>query len=83
MALVTPKKIIVSNCGDSRAVLYRNSVVIPLSIDHKIEESGGHVIFWDEARILGVLATSRAIVNGYLKPYVISESEVTITDGGG
>ncbi|KAK4480258.1 hypothetical protein RD792_013324 [Penstemon davidsonii] len=31
VAVVTPDKIIVSNCGDSRAVLCRNGVAIPLS----------------------------------------------------
>lgn len=36
VAVVTPDKIIVSNCGDSRAVLCRNGVAIPLSVDHKV-----------------------------------------------
>lgn len=89
VAVVTPNKIIVSNCGDSRAVLCRNGVAIPLSTDHKpdrpdelnrIEEAGGRVIYWDGARVLGVLAMSRAIGDSYLKPYVTSEPEVTITE---
>lgn len=89
VAIVTPEKIIVSNCGDSRAVLCRNGVAVPLSSDHKpdrpdellrIEAAGGRVIYWDGARVLGVLAMSRAIGDNYLKPYVISEPEVTITD---
>ncbi|CAN4095836.1 unnamed protein product [Withania somnifera] len=89
VAVVTPDKIIVSNCGDSRAVLSRNGVAIPLSLDHKpdrpdelnrIQEAGGRVIYWDGARVLGVLAMSRAIGDNYLKPYVISEPEVTITE---
>ncbi|KAK6156187.1 hypothetical protein DH2020_010435 [Rehmannia glutinosa] len=88
VAVVAPEKIILSNCGDSRAVLCRNGVAIPLSVDHKpdrpdelnrIEEAGGRVIFWDGPRVLGVLAMSRAIGDNYLKPYVISEPEVTIT----
>lgn len=36
VAVVTPDKIIVSNCGDSRAVLCRNGTAIPLSVDHKV-----------------------------------------------
>lgn len=89
VAVLAPNKIIVSNCGDSRAVLCRNGVAIPLSVDHKpdrpdelnrIQEAGGRVIFWDGPRVLGVLAMSRAIGDNYLKPYVISEPEVTITE---
>lgn len=89
VALVTQDKIIVSNCGDSRAVICRGGVVTPLSNDHKpdrpdelkrIEDSGGRVIYWDGARVLGVLAMSRAIGDNYLKPYVISEPEVTVID---
>lgn len=112
-AVVTSDKIIVSNCGDSRAVLCRDGVAIPLSSDHKvrfssfisatravvlslqlwrvkhhlypmsfscfltgcfnyvqpdrpdellrIQAAGGRVIYWDGARVLGVLAMSRAI----------------------
>lgn len=36
VAVLTPNKIVVSNCGDSRAVLCRNGVPIPLSTDHKV-----------------------------------------------
>ncbi|XP_074290336.1 putative protein phosphatase 2C 24 [Silene latifolia] len=89
VAVVTPNKIIVANCGDSRAVLCRNGKAVALSSDHKpdrpdelnrIEEAGGRVIFWDGPRVLGVLAMSRAIGDNYLKPYVSCEPEVTITD---
>ncbi|XP_022746340.1 protein phosphatase 2C 37-like [Durio zibethinus] len=92
VAVVTPDKIIVANCGDSRAVLCRNGVAFPLSDDHKpdrpdellrIKEAGGRVIYWDGPRVLGVLAMSRAIGDNYLKPFVIPEPEVTITDRKG
>ncbi|WRX34383.1 PPM-type phosphatase-like domain - like 10 [Theobroma cacao] len=89
VAIVTPDKIIVANCGDSRAVLCRNGKPVPLSSDHKpdrpdelnrIQAAGGRVIYWDGPRVLGVLAMSRAIGDNYLKPYVSCEPEVMITD---
>ncbi|CAN1150594.1 Protein phosphatase 2C 3 [Linum perenne] len=89
VAVVSPDKIIVANCGDSRAVLCRNGKPIPLSTDHKpdrpdeldrIQAAGGRVIYWDGPRVLGVLAMSRAIGDNYLKPYVISDPEVTISE---
>lgn len=46
---------------------------------NRIQEAGGRVIFWEGARVLGVLAMSRAIGDSYLKPYVSCEPEVTIT----
>ncbi|KHN17892.1 Protein phosphatase 2C 37 [Glycine soja] len=89
VAIVTPDKLVVSNCGDSRAVLCRKGVAIPLSSDHKpdrpdellrVQSKGGRVIYWDGPRVLGVLAMSRAIGDNYLKPYVISEPEVMVTE---
>ncbi|KFK27433.1 hypothetical protein AALP_AA8G381900 [Arabis alpina] len=89
VSVLTPEKIFVANCGDSRAVLCRNGKATPLSSDHKpdrpdelerIQAAGGRVIYWDGPRVLGVLAMSRAIGDNYLKPYVISKPEVTVTD---
>ncbi|KAK9742423.1 hypothetical protein RND81_03G171800 [Saponaria officinalis] len=89
VAVVTPEKIVVSNCGDSRAVLSRGGLAVPLTSDHKpdredelkrIEDAGGRVIYWDGPRVLGMLAMSRAIGDNYLKPYVIPDPEVTVTD---
>uniref|UniRef100_A0A1J3IJF9 protein-serine/threonine phosphatase n=1 Tax=Noccaea caerulescens TaxID=107243 RepID=A0A1J3IJF9_NOCCA len=86
VALVCSSHIVVSNCGDSRAVLYRGKEAMPLSVDHKpdredeyarIENAGGKVIQWQGARVFGVLAMSRSIGDRYLKPYVIPEPEVT------
>ncbi|KAK4559924.1 hypothetical protein RGQ29_008925 [Quercus rubra] len=88
VALLTPDHIVVANCGDSRAVLCRGGVAIPLSQDHKpdrsdelarIEAAGGRVIFVNGARVAGILAMSRAIGDKYLKPFVTSEPEITFT----
>lgn len=38
VAVVGPNQIVVANCGDSRAVLCRGGVAMPLSIDHKVGE---------------------------------------------
>nr|CAB3461275.1 unnamed protein product [Digitaria exilis] len=89
VAVVGPDSVVVASAGDSRAVLSRGGVPVPLSIDHKpdrpdeldrIQKAGGRVIFWDGARVLGVLAMSRAIGDGYLKPFVTAEPEVTVTE---
>lgn len=89
VAVVGPSRIVVANCGDSRAVLCRNGAPIPLSSDHKpdrpdelerIQAAGGRVIYWEGARVSGMLAMSRAIGDSYLKPYVISEPEVSVTE---
>lgn len=88
VAVVGEEVVVVANCGDSRAVLSRARVPMPLSNDHKpdrpdelerIEVSGGRVINWNGQRVLGVLATSRSIGDQYLKPYVIAQPEVTVS----
>ncbi|KAK3138587.1 hypothetical protein QOZ80_5AG0370790 [Eleusine coracana subsp. coracana] len=89
VAVVGATQVVVANAGDSRAVLSRGGVPVPLSVDHKpdrpdelerIQAAGGRVIYWDGARVLGVLAMSRAIGDGYLKPFVTSDPEVTVTE---
>ncbi|CAJ1972265.1 unnamed protein product [Sphenostylis stenocarpa] len=88
VAVVAAEEVVVANCGDCRAVLGRGGEALDLSSDHKpdrpdelkrIEEAGGRVINWNGQRVLGVLATSRSIGDQYLRPYVISEPEVTVT----
>ncbi|KAE8704691.1 putative protein phosphatase 2C 75 [Hibiscus syriacus] len=88
IALLTPDHVVVANCGDSRAVLCRGAKAIPMSFDHKpdradelarIEAAGGRVIFVNGARVEGILAMSRAIGDKYLKPFVTSEPEITVT----
>ncbi|KAI5084742.1 hypothetical protein GOP47_0000911 [Adiantum capillus-veneris] len=85
VAVLSPSQITLANCGDSRAVLSRGGIAIPLSKDHKperadetsrIEAAGGRVIYWDGYRVAGLLALSRALGDRYLKQYVISEPDV-------
>ncbi|KAL6881992.1 hypothetical protein ACP4OV_011464 [Aristida adscensionis] len=87
VAIICSSHIIVSNCGDSRAVLCRGKQPVPLSVDHKpnredeyarIEAEGGKVIQWNGYRVFGVLAMSRSIGDRYLKPWIIPVPEVTI-----
>ncbi|CAN0901845.1 Probable protein phosphatase 2C 8 [Linum grandiflorum] len=87
VAVVGKDEVVVGNCGDSRAVLCRKGVAVPLSIDHKpdrpdelerVEAAGGRVINWNGPRVLGVLSTSRSIGDQYLKPYIIPTPEVVI-----
>ncbi|KAK3024905.1 hypothetical protein RJ639_043220 [Escallonia herrerae] len=81
-------QIITSNCGDSRAVLCRGTDTIALTVDQKpdredeltrIESQGGKVINWNGARVLGVLAMSRAIGDWYLRPWIVPVPEITFT----
>jgi protein phosphatase 2C len=46
----------------------------------RIQAAGGRVIYWDGARVFGMLAMSRAIGDGYLKPFVISDPEVRVVE---
>ncbi|TQD93287.1 hypothetical protein C1H46_021109 [Malus baccata] len=89
VVIVGQNEVVVANSGNSRAVLCRGGVAIPLSRDHnpdrpdereRVEAAGGRVINCNGCRVLGVLATSRSIGDHYLKPYVISEPEVTISE---
>ncbi|CAL9207228.1 unnamed protein product [Musa hybrid cultivar] len=89
VALVGVNRVVVANCGDSRAVLSRGGQAVPLSSDHKpdrpdelarIEAAGGRVIYLNGARVHGMLAMSRALGDKYLKPFVISEPEICVVE---
>ncbi|KAH9300066.1 hypothetical protein KI387_011649 [Taxus chinensis] len=86
VAVVSRSQIVVANCGDSRAVLFRGGKAVPFSQDQKperedemnrIEAAGGQIVNWNGYRVGGFLAMSRAIGDRFLKQYVISEPEVT------
>ncbi|XP_017129057.1 protein phosphatase 1B [Drosophila elegans] len=64
---VSPEKIYLANCGDSRAVVVRNGQAVISTSDHKpyypkemerIQNAGGHVMV---KRVNGTLAVSRAL----------------------
>ncbi|KAM3393750.1 hypothetical protein ACQJBY_014468 [Aegilops geniculata] len=89
VALLVRDRLIVANCGDSRAVLSRGGVAVPLSEDHKpdrpdemarIKAAGGKVMYMNGARVRGILAMSRALGHRVLKPEVICEPEISITE---
>ncbi|XP_025821680.1 probable protein phosphatase 2C 37 isoform X2 [Panicum hallii] len=96
VAVLVRGRLVVANCGDSRAVLCRGPAgapPVPLSVDHKpdrpdelarIEAAGGRVVYINGHRVRGILAMSRALAVGagdrMLRPEVIAEPEITITD---
>lgn len=68
-------------------MLGRNGVAHQLTIDHKperedeierIKSNGGQVLYFNGARVMGLLAMSRAIGDLSLKPYVTPEPDVCI-----
>ncbi|KAG1680752.1 hypothetical protein FOA52_008085 [Chlamydomonas sp. UWO 241] len=87
VALIGRRRCWIANCGDSRAVLCRGGRAVQLTDDHKperadeaarVEKAGGHVLFWNGHRVMGVLAMSRAIGDHGLRPYIIPEPEVSV-----
>ncbi|CAL4962299.1 unnamed protein product [Urochloa decumbens] len=89
VAVLEPRRIVVAHCGDSRAVLCRAGVPVPLSAEHKperpdelarIESAGGQILYWHGPRVLGVLSMSRSIGDYFLKPSMSAEPEVTVTE---
>jgi len=93
--LITPKHIFFANCGDSRAMLVRDSEVGFATMDHKpvhptekerIQNAGGSVIV---QRVNGSLAVSRSLGDysyktvrglGPTEQLVSPEPEVTVID---
>ncbi|KAJ9140884.1 hypothetical protein P3X46_031476 [Hevea brasiliensis] len=84
--LIDQRRLIVANVGDSWAVLCRNGVAKPLSVDHEpekakelVESKGGFVskIPGNVPRVDGQLATTRAFGDGKLKEHITSEPDLT------
>ncbi|KAH9775140.1 protein-serine/threonine phosphatase [Citrus sinensis] len=90
VVMVDEEELVVANRGNSRIVLCRAGVAVPLSRDHKpdkpdeservrVEAAGGGITNWYGCRVLGVLTTSASIGDQNLKPYVVlSKPEVTV-----
>ncbi|KAF5197759.1 phosphatase 2C [Thalictrum thalictroides] len=84
-AVLVGNQLYVANVGDSRAVISKEGLAIPLSDDHKpnrtderkrIESAGGVVMWAGTWRVGGVLAMSRAFGNRLLKQFVVAEPEI-------
>lgn len=81
VALKYGEVLFIANAGDCRAIMNKNSDVVPITTDHKpnlkrefdrIQQSGGHVTFnpFDAPRVNGNLAVSRSIGDFALYPHV-------------
>ncbi|XP_057810360.1 probable protein phosphatase 2C 59 isoform X2 [Salvia miltiorrhiza] len=84
-AILVGDRLLVANVGDSRAVICRGGTAIPVSRDHKpnqtderrrIEDAGGFVMWAGTWRVGGVLAVSRAFGDRLLKQYVVADPEI-------
>nr|XP_020187308.1 probable protein phosphatase 2C 37 [Aegilops tauschii subsp. strangulata] len=86
VALVVRGRILVANCGDSRAVLCRSGRAVPLSQDNKLARTdelaaaGGVMYHYDGVpRVQGILSRSRALGHTFLNPQMTCEPDITIT----
>lgn len=84
-AYIRGDKLWVANVGDSRAVLCRQGVAVPMSEDHRpnieseqarIERNGGTVLHIGSWRVEGVLAVTRAIGDKDLKKCVTADPHI-------
>ena len=78
-------RFLAANVGDTRIVIGTRDDAYVLTKDHKpgpdeererIEKLGGRIVSYGVARVEGVLATSRALGDVALKPYVSSEPRI-------
>jgi len=63
-------------------VLFHSFIVVGsdawqcFSLQARVEQAGGQILYWNGHRVMGILAMSRAIGDHALRPYVISDPEV-------
>ncbi|KAI8470093.1 MAG: phosphatase 2C-like domain-containing protein [Monoraphidium minutum] len=78
VALLTPNTVWLAWAGDSRAILVRGGQAVAATSDHKparedekerIEQAGGLLLNNGGLRLMGMLATTRAIGDHDLQPY--------------
>ncbi len=55
----------------------------PPPLQARVEAAGGQILFWNGVRVMGLLAVSRAIGDHSLRPYVISQPEVSAPEAHG
>ena len=90
VALKYGEVLFIANAGDCRAIINKNSQVIPITVDHKpnlkkeydrIQQNGGFVTFnqYDAPRVNGNLAVSRSIGDFALYPHVTWVPDIYIT----
>ncbi|KAJ4458810.1 putative protein phosphatase 2C 7 [Paratrimastix pyriformis] len=86
VALMSQGHLFLAHAGDSRAVICHDGEALFGTTDHKPESQaerarigalGGSVLFAGVYRVNGILATARALGDGFLKPYVSHEPELS------
>ncbi|KDO65325.1 hypothetical protein CISIN_1g035835mg, partial [Citrus sinensis] len=93
VALVSGDRVVVANCGDSRAVLCRDGRPVPPLPDDKpqrpdelerIRAAGGKLIHQNGVRVYGILNMSRSLGgDNLLKRVTTSQPEISITEREG
>ncbi|KAL0447762.1 UNVERIFIED_CONTAM: putative protein phosphatase 2C 8 [Sesamum latifolium] len=90
VVVVGKEEVVVVNFGNSKAVLCRGGLAVPLSsdlkgerADEKVRADGeaveGRTISWNVCSLSPLSTTSRSLGGEYRKQYIIKEPEVTVT----
>jgi serine/threonine protein phosphatase PrpC len=85
--LLTDSHMVVSNVGDSEAILSRGGQAVQLSVLHKplnekekqrVTEAGGTIVHYGTLRVNGVLAVTRSIGDRALKAHVPANPDTAV-----